>query len=342
MISKNRLDDARKSIAWLRGWTNVEEIEPEFKELYNAIGKRKLKGIDNPAFESSDEQENSKVNVLKLFMDKTFYWPYTLICFIFFLGHFSGMTTLQTYAVQIFATLQTPIDKYYATVILGSVEVIGCIICVSLMAFAGKRVLNFISMIGSGVCFFITASYAYSEKILYMDMPSQSLKSNITTNETFHMSEGNYTWIPTTSLIVSALLAHVCSRTLPWILIGELFPNNIRAVASGLSGAMGYVFSFFSNKVFLSMIGSFTLPGTFWFYSSVSFIGSLILYFVLPETEGKTLLEITDHFEGKSKLGNKVRRKREKVEKPNNLGNINPAFIENGELCKTDCDESKF
>lgn len=41
-----------------------------------------------------------------------------------------------------------------------------------------------------------------------------------------------------------------------------------------------------------------TLPGTFWFYSSVSLLGCLILYFVLPETEGRTLIEIEEHFSG--------------------------------------------
>lgn len=41
-----------------------------------------------------------------------------------------------------------------------------------------------------------------------------------------------------------------------------------------------------------------TLPGTFWFYSSVAFIGAIVLYFVLPETEGRTLVEIEQHYSG--------------------------------------------
>lgn len=41
-----------------------------------------------------------------------------------------------------------------------------------------------------------------------------------------------------------------------------------------------------------------TMPGTFWFYSAVSFGGCVALYFVMPETEGRTLLEIEDHFSG--------------------------------------------
>lgn len=44
------------------------------------------------------------------------------------------------------------------------------------------------------------------------------------------------------------------------------------------------------------MLATMTMPGTFWFYSAVALIGAIILYFVLPETEGRTLVEIERHF----------------------------------------------
>lgn len=50
------------------------------------------------------------------------------------------------------------------------------------------------------------------------------------------------------------------------------------------------------------MLATMTLPGTFWFYSSVSLIGCIILYFALPETEGRTLIDIEEHFSGGRRL----------------------------------------
>lgn len=47
------------------------------------------------------------------------------------------------------------------------------------------------------------------------------------------------------------------------------------------------------------MLNTLTMPGTFWFYSVVALVGALVLYFVLPETEGRTLMEIERHFAGK-------------------------------------------
>lgn len=106
-------------------------------------------------------------------------------------------------------------------------------------------------------------------------------------------------WLPLTLLLGSALFAHMGIRLIPWMLIGEVYPVNVRSGASGLSSGIGYIFGFLANKLFLRMVATMTLPGTFWFYSSIAIIGCIILYFTLPETEGKSLLEIEEYFSGK-------------------------------------------
>ena len=77
-----------------------------------------------------------------------------------------------------------------------------------------------------------------------------------------------------------------------WVLISELFPNNIRALAVSIctfalwvgSSTLTYTFPFLN-----SALGSF---GTFWIYSAVCAIGFAILYCRLPETKGKRLEEM--------------------------------------------------
>lgn len=44
-----------------------------------------------------------------------------------------------------------------------------------------------------------------------------------------------------------------------------------------------------------------TLPGTLFLYGGVSLAGAIILYFILPETEGKTLDEVQEKFASKKK-----------------------------------------
>ena len=109
-----------------------------------------------------------------------------------------------------------------------------------------------------------------------------SLSVNETLANITDIHSNQHSWIPLSLLLVSALLSHSGIRLLPWMLIGEIFPTKIRGISSGISGATGYVFGFLANKLFLSMVAGFTLPGTFLLYSGISVIGSAVLYVLLP------------------------------------------------------------
>lgn len=313
LISKNRLEEARKSIAWLRGWVEVEEIEDDFQELYKQIKSTK------------SEKPLSCSEKLKLFKDRTFLWPFFVVALTFFLSHFNGTTTLGIYAIKIFSVLKAPINTYYATVIMGVVQFIGCIICMVLINILGKRKLNFISLFGTAVCFVVVATHAYMYDIFYFGTTTTNLNSTLTnvTNSTIKdTTDESYHWLPLCFLVAASFLTHIGIRILPWVLTGEVYTTEIRAAASGFSGGIGYIFNFISNKIFLSLVAFLTLPGVFWFYGLLGMIGIVALYFVLPETEGKSLYEVTEHFAGRSKLRNSV-GKRKRFEN----GNVNPAFV---------------
>lgn len=345
LITKNRLMEARESLAWLRGWTTLEEVDSEYRDLCMSLGKNPATGIDNPAFVGDDSviirtpvvSKPSKMELFKRFGKRSFILPYMLVAFGFYLGHFSGMTTLQTFAVQIFQTLKAPIDKYYATMLLGIVELMGALLCVIVIHYTGKRPLTFFSTIGCGICFIIVATYAYLIDVKYLETGNQlkyivnsTEMTNVTTGmpgipdstqTVFGVSLDSLHWLPTTFLIGSAFLSHAGIRLLPWVLIGEVYPGDVRGIASGLSGGIGYIFGFASNKSFLTMINTFTLPGTFWFYGIMSLLGTVILYFTLPETEGRTLIDIENHFAGIRKLSDK-QHKTKNIE----IGEINMGF----------------
>lgn len=389
LIQKGRLTEAKASLAWLRGWVPVSSIEHEFQLIYNNVVR------------VSQTASTGRCASIKPYTKRQFLWPYMIITSCFFIGHFSGMTTLQTYAVQIFHTLKAPIDKYYATMLLGIAEMTGVLVCIILVHYTGKKPLVIISAIGCGVCFFGTATYAHyinlipgksinnivaskshiaakplwelvhinetiskhEDEISVMEMelmsalrneseetntdipgwfpflPYQDMALLDLENETELLMSGNdteitedeegavdkvpdnfiipvvkeaenkYLWVPLTFLLGSAVLSHSGIRLIPWMLIGEIYPTEVRSGASGITGGTGYIFGFVSNKLFLKLISTLTLPGTFWMYSLVSLLGAGLLYFILPETEGRTLLEIEEHFTGGARLESKSNRK---------------------------------
>lgn len=306
LILKKRDEEAKQSLMWLRGWQkSFEGVKKEFDELYRNLTDR-----------------NTPAGVfVKAFTRRTFVLPYFICSLAFFIGHFSGMTTLQTYAVPIFAQLKAPVDKYFATMLLGIVELIGTGLCVMLVRFVGKRRLTFFSTFGCSFCFFSTAIYAFFIDDIPGEIPINNVIANITmqienastiaesftaiattesglafttefisqvqvaanaTASTGELHSNQHSWIPLTLLLASALLSHSGIRLLPWMLIGEVYPAKIRGVSSGLTGGTSYIFGFLANKLFLTMVAGLTLPGTFLLYSCVSAVGCFILFLILP------------------------------------------------------------
>lgn len=77
-----------------------------------------------------------------------------------------------------------------------------------------------------------------------------------------------------------------------WVLIAEIFPNRVRAVAVATCTFALWVGSFsltYSFPLLNSSLGSY---GTFWIYAAICLTGFLFFVTRLPETKGKSLEEL--------------------------------------------------
>ena len=82
-----------------------------------------------------------------------------------------------------------------------------------------------------------------------------------------------------------------------WAYIGELYPVDMRTVLSGFSSMMVNVFIFIVIKTFPSLKSSVLESwGTYWLYSTVAVCAAIFGATLLPETKGKTLAEVSEHF----------------------------------------------
>ena len=94
-------------------------------------------------------------------------------------------------------------------------------------------------------------------------------------------------------LVVAAIACYAMTLgPCTWVLLAEIFPNRVRAVAMGVStfalwtgcSTLTYTFPFLNQS-----LGSY---GTLWIYSGVCLLGFLFVSALLPETKGKSLEEI--------------------------------------------------
>ncbi|XP_066247969.1 facilitated trehalose transporter Tret1-like [Euwallacea similis] len=277
LLNRNRVEDAQKSLAWFRGWTTLDRVEKEFKEILDNMEKSSVnKGCNH-----------------RYYLEGRFIRPFFLILFAFTVCNF-GVTPIAAYAVLIFNSLNVPISAYYATMITGCVNLLGVFLCTFFLRILGKRLLSFISLIGIFFCFFTVGVYCYLNNILHY------IETTATSD--------TLTWVPLVSIVGVGFFNYLMINSLPWVLMGEIYYNEVRDAGTGLSAAVGYFVGFLANKTFLNLVDTLTMPGMFWFYSGVAAMGLLVFYFVLPETEGKTMAEIAQHYNGGEKLDNKVRR----------------------------------
>jgi sugar porter (SP) family MFS transporter len=86
-----------------------------------------------------------------------------------------------------------------------------------------------------------------------------------------------------------------------WLALSELMPTRIRSAGMGIALLINQGVSASIAAVFLPMVGNHGYYAMFLFWAACTVIYFLTAAFLLPETKGKTLEEIEEHFEGKHK-----------------------------------------
>lgn len=87
-----------------------------------------------------------------------------------------------------------------------------------------------------------------------------------------------------------------------WLALSELMPTRIRSVGMGIALVINQGTSTLIAATFLPLAGNHGYHAMFMFWAGCTVIYFLTVTFLLPETKGRTLEEIEEHFEGKKKL----------------------------------------
>lgn len=117
LLSRNRPNDALKSLQWLRGWVEPNKVENEFLALqrYNELSNsckqciRYGQKCTHPAPNTSE-----KLNEL---MRTRNLRPFLMVLLIFALSTFTGLQAMRPYQVQIFKAYGVAVDANWATVL---------------------------------------------------------------------------------------------------------------------------------------------------------------------------------------------------------------------------------
>ena len=79
-----------------------------------------------------------------------------------------------------------------------------------------------------------------------------------------------------------------------WVLLGEMFPNEMRGAALAISGATNWVANFAVTVTFLPLLSAVGLAGAYALYAVAAAISLPFVWAAVRETKGKTLEQMKD------------------------------------------------
>lgn len=178
----------------------------------------------------------------------------------------SGTNVIFNYAQEIFQSAGYSLsDVLFNIVVTGVTNVIFTIVAILTVERLGRRKLMLIGSCGLAIIYLVLGTCYYLE-----------IKG-----------------VLMVALVVMAIACYAMTLgPVTWVLIAELFPSRVRAVAVGTctfalwTGSTTLTYSF---PLLNSSLGSY---GTFWIYAAICAAGFVYFTRVLPETKGKSLEEI--------------------------------------------------
>lgn len=271
LASKNRIDESVISFQWYRGKGSAMKMELD-KMIAELSKKDKTKG----------KMETLKENIKK----PEFWKPLSIMMVFFVITQLSGVNVTCAYTTDMMEKLIGNSSKKHAYAAMLSIDVLRCVslfVACILLRRSGRRPMA----IFSGV--FTSASLIGLALYLYL-VDSRAIR---------HIT-------PFISLGLMAfyiIVSHMGIAPLPWNMVGELFASETKGIGSGISVMMTSVAFFGTVKTAPAMFKSIGHHGAYLFYGISTLLGTIFLYFCLPETKDKTLLQIEEHFRYGKKKG---------------------------------------
>lgn len=268
LASKGLYIECRRSFRWLRGHDEASQRELEI-----------LLNSEKNKVEIVSKRVPRLTQYKNIILKPEFYKPTVIMMFMFVLFQISGMTVVPSYTVPMMEVVTGGAIESYASMLMVDLVrfVTACIACVVVNKYPRRSVL-FFGVIVSIVSLFMSALLLYLRDFDYIPE--------------------DYKWVP-----VIPTLVYIFGKTLgilpiPWAIAGEIFPLAYRSLGSGISGMFLSVMFFVVVKTAPTSFRQIGIHGTFFVYGlSIAICGGF-LFFLLPETKGKTLYEIECHFKG--------------------------------------------
>ncbi|XP_073963516.1 facilitated trehalose transporter Tret1 [Choristoneura fumiferana] len=211
---------------------------------------------------------------------KAFY----ISCALVFFQQFCGINAVLFYMTNIFEAAGSDLDSSIATIIIGCVQVGASCVTPFVVDRLGRRLLLLISSCGTTIGLALLGMYFLLDEL---DSPAVD----------------SIGFLPILSLVVFIVTYCVGLGPLPWAVMGELMPIEVKAIASPMATAFCWALSFLVTRYFGPISEALGMYVAFWIFGVCCVGAFFFTLFLVPETKGKSFAEIQDMLAGKKSKG---------------------------------------
>lgn len=264
LVSKGRLNEAERSLRWVRGWSKKNKVLVEFDQLVRDTSSATL------YIPGKKRSSNQFVELCNNLRRPEILRPTYMIMSLFLITIIASLQPMRPFLVEIFKLFGLPVSSDWVLVMTGVLSITGSLVSTFTVNKFGKR----------GMSLWSTAINTFFTLILSICAMNLHWPG----------------WISLTILCICFWVSGYGMSPLPWMLISEVYPVQVRSVATGVTAASSSIVNFIATKTYINLNAWFGLHGTLFIYTAVSFLGFFYIYFYVPETEDRTLQEIMYFF----------------------------------------------
>jgi SP family sugar:H+ symporter-like MFS transporter len=168
----------------------------------------------------------------------------------------------------------TEADALMTNIITGTTSILACLLSIALIDKIGRKP---ILLIGSAGMVFTLGLMAYAFSTGSLDVEG-----------TLHMDPG-IGRVALVSAIAYAALFNFSWGPVMWVMLGEMFPNQIRGSALAVAGFAQWIANFAIVVSFPWLLQNIGLPVTYGFYAASALVSYFLVKKFIHETRGKEL-----------------------------------------------------
>ncbi|KAJ1525394.1 hypothetical protein ONE63_010209 [Megalurothrips usitatus] len=259
LLGRGQETEAHAALRWLRGTIEVHDEMDEMTNEYEA------------------SKRLPKVTMKEMFTNPLLRIPLFISMMIMICQQLSGINAVMFFSTKIFKLANlSDSGAQYATLGMGSMNVVMTLVSLVLVEKAGRKTLLLIGFIGMCIdTILLTIALAYVESAAWVSHLSIVL------------------------VIVFVIMFAVGPGSIPWFLVSELFNQSARPVATSLAVGVNWTANFIVGLGFLPLQEALGGHVFIIFAVLLAFFVAFV-YYKVPETKNRTMEEISAIFRQRS------------------------------------------